>query len=161
MKALSITLTLLLSYSCHGELYRCTSVSGKLTYSDHPCGNKAEAYQPPKEMGLSLKSISPPKSYPKKYNVKNTPTSTACNKLTPTQLRNLRVKRQFKKGIPTTAIEKRFGKADIINSGKGHVQSWHYKSERVKRSFKFEEDCLVNWSEKFNGKKSQLSKYQQ
>ncbi len=161
MKALSITLTLFLSYSCYGELYRCTSVSGKLTYSDNPCSNKAEAYQLPEEMGLSLKSITPPKSYYKKHNVKKTSTSISCNKLTPTQIRNLRVKRQFKKGMPTTAIEKRFGKADIVNSGKGNVQTWHYKSERVNRSFKFEEDCLVSWNEKFKGKKSQLSKYQQ
>ena len=163
MKALSITLTLFLSYSCHGELYRCSSDSGQLTYSDSPCSNNPKAYQPQQEMGLTLKTISAPSSYNKKVILKKTNSSTSnnCNQLSPTQIRNLRVKRQFKKGMPTTAIEKRFGKADIVNSGKGNVQTWHYKSERVNRSFKFEEDCLISWNEKFKGKKSQLSKYQQ
>ncbi len=161
MKALSITLTLLLSYSCHGELYRCSNDSG-ITYSDSPCSNNAQAYQPPQEMGLTLKTINAPSSYNKNIISKKTnkSTSSACNQFSPTQLRNLRVKRQLKKGMPATNIEKRFGKPTMVKSSKGS-EAWHYKSERVQRTFKFKDKCLVSWSEKFIGKKSQLSKYQQ
>ena len=163
MKALSITLTLLLSYSCHGELYRCSSDSGKLTYSDSPCSNNAESYQPQQEMGLTLKTIKAPTSYYKNKTLKKSSNSilNTCNQFTPTQLRNLRVKRQFKKGMPATNIEKRLGKAHIVKSGKGNNEAWYYKSERVQRTFKFQNKCLISWSEKFKGKKSQLSKYQQ
>ena len=162
MKALFITLTLLLSYSCHGELYRCSNDSGELTYSDSPCSNNAQAYQPPPEMGLTLKAISAPSSYNKNIASKKikTSTSSTCNLFTPTQLRNLRVKRQLKKGMPATNIEKRFGKPTIVKSSKGS-ETWHYKSERVLRTFYFKDECLVSWREKFKGKKSQLSKYQQ
>ena len=161
MKASSITLTLLLSYSCHGELYYCNN-DNVITYSYSPCSNNAQAYQPPPEMGLMLKAISPPSSYNKNIASKKIkiPNSSTCNLFTPTQLRNLRVKRQLKKGIPATNIEKRFGTPTIVNSSKGS-EIWHYKSERVLRIFKFKDECLVSWREKFKGKKSQLSKYQQ
>ncbi|MEH6347694.1 MAG: hypothetical protein V7785_21540 [Bermanella sp.] len=162
MKAFSIILTLFLSYSCYGELYRCSNDSG-ITYSDSPCSNNAQAYQPPQEMGLTLKTINAPSSYNKNVIPKKTnkSISSACNQFSPTQLRNLRVKRQLKKGIPATNIEKRFGKPVIVKSSKANSEVWHYKSERVQRTFKFQHECLVSWSEKFKGKKSQLSKYQQ
>lgn len=164
MKFLLLSLVLPLYLFCassFAELYRCIDASGDTIFSDSSCGPNSQTYQSKQTMALKLKTIKSLKS-PVKIKKRNSQSSSnkiaTCKTFTSTQLRNLRVKEKFEKGMPASAIQKRFGKAnEIITSN--NKQTWFYKGDRLNRTFKFKNTCLTSWKEKWTGKKSKLSKY--
>ena len=163
MKTLYFIVIMFVSGLCQGEIYRCLDEYSNITFMDTPCHSQSRPYEIKQSMALKLKTIDEPKflkaknKRPRKSDLK----SSSCQRFSATQLRNLRVKDQFQKGMPSSAIVKRFGKAQVNNSSANNQQTWIYKSTRVKRTFKFKDDCLTSWKEKWHGKKSKLSKYQQ
>jgi hypothetical protein len=107
----------------------------------------------------SLKTIKNPNfestSQPKKANTKK----ASCPHFTTTELRNLKVKDQFIKGLPNHYIAKRLGNPNSTENS-GNNEKWKYKSDFAWREFKFTKGCLVSWKIKWKKDKSQLSKYQ-
>ncbi len=162
MKFHTITLLLFLSALSHGELYRCIDEKNKTTFSDTPCSPSAEKYQSKQRMTLKLKTIDAPKISRPKINLKNNSHSQAksCKTFTSTQLRNLRVKDKFEKGMPASAIHKRLGQANDVRATSNNKETWKYWGARVNRTFKFKDDCLLSWNENYKGQKSELNKYQ-
>lgn len=144
---------------------------GKVHFSDRLCSETAERY----EMKAPLQSwqTKPPSTGENELlkqfenNKKPQQKSTAqtlpkgCKSFTRTQLRNLRVKEEFKSGIPKHEISKRFGTPDRKDVKSGNRERWLYRSDRVSRTFNFLNECLVNWKEHWKKPKSKLSKYNQ
>jgi len=160
MKTLYCLVIMLVSGLCHGQVYRCLNEHSEITFIDTPCDSQSQPYEIKQRMALKLKNIDAPKVNKKTKSPANkSSNSTSCPRFSATQLRNLRVKDQFQKGMPATAIVKRFGKAQQVQ-GTPSKQTWIYKSPRVKRTFKFKDNCLLSWKEKWQGKKSKISKYQ-
>jgi hypothetical protein len=62
------------------------------------------------------------------------------------------------KGLPSSEIIKRFGKPDKKEGSTGK-ESWLYKKDTYKLEFKFNDDCLLSWKEKWYKKKSKINKY--
>jgi len=163
MKILYCLVIMLVSGLCHGQVYRCLNEHSEITFIDTPCDPQSQPYEIKQTMALKLKDIDAPSivRIKAKSSAKKSSPSANCPRFSATQLRNLRVKDQFEKGMPATAIMKRFGKAQQIQNKPNNKQTWVYKSSRVRRTFKFKDDCLLSWQEKWKGKKSKLSKYQQ
>ena len=162
MKILYITLIALVSSLCHGQVYRCLNEKSEITFAATPCDSQSQPYQVKQGMALKLKTIDAPNGTNKttKAATNTPPKNASCASFSATQLRNLRVKKQFQKGMPAAAIIKRFGKAQRVKHKPKQQQVWIYKSARVQRTFKFKNDCLSSWREKWQGKKSKLGKYQ-
>ncbi len=160
MKVLLFVLLLFPAFS-QAELYRCVNAAGDTIFSDSHCGPSSQTYQSKQSMALKLKTIKTPKPSAKtnkRHNPNLSNKIAACKTFTSTQLRNLRVKEKFEKGMPSSAIKKRFGKANEVITSNNN-QTWYYKGKRLKRTFKFKDTCLISWKEKWTGKKSKLSKY--
>ena len=159
MKTLYFLMIMLVSGLCHGQVYRCLNEHSEITFIDTPCDSQSQPYEIKQEMTLKLKNIDATKVNKKTKSPANKSSKSAsCPRFSATQLRNLRVKDQFQKGMPATAIVKRFGKAQQVQ-GAPNKQTWIYKSPRVQRTFKFKDNCLLSWKEKWQGKKSKISKY--
>ena len=160
---LSSTLLLFLfPLNSHGELYRCLSASGQTEFTSTPCNHTAQPYKIKNNHSLKLKDIQPPtyKTKTPKNKTHASKKSKACHPFTATELRNLRVKDRFKKGMPASSITKRFGAPEKVITKSGNAETWKYKGDRVKRTFQFKDNCLLNWKVKWHGKKSKISKYQ-
>lgn len=146
--------------SSHAELFKCKDAQGNTHFSDLPCSDSATPYQlKNNSTRLTLKTIELPEEFEKKTIKQKPLENNFCPRFTSTELRNLKVKREFKKGLPIAEIEKRYGRAPemVMN---GNTEKWVYQTEHVKRTFLFKNGCLSQWREKYFGEKSQISKYQ-
>jgi hypothetical protein len=144
----------LLSFHTQAELYRCEASSGQIQFTDKPCPATGNIYQP-KAVMTNYKTIKLPKQQRNESPTKN---QQQCPFLTSTEIRNLRVKEQFKKGLTQEHIQQRLGKADNINNNKDK-STWVYAGKHVKRIFRFKHSCLISWKEKWKDKESQISKF--
>ncbi len=160
----TIFILFILPVNSYGELYRCLNDKGQTEFSGTPCDENTQPYKIKNNPTLKFEDIKPLRySKPKasKNNKQASKKSKLCRFFTSTELRNLRVKDQFKKGMPAPSIAKRFGVPEEVDTKSGNKEIWKYKSDRLKRTFKFKDDCLVSWKIKWHGQKSQISKYQQ
>lgn len=153
MKA-KLILFSILSFQAHAELYRCETSSGQVQFTDQPCPNSGSSYQP-KAIMTDYKTVKLPKYQGHRPSIKK---RQNCPFLSSTEIRNLRVKSQFKKGLTQENIQQRLGKADDTSNHKDN-STWVYKGQYVKRTFQFKHGCLISWKERWKGKESQISKY--
>ena len=151
-----VLILLLFTYQAQAELYRCTSVSGKIQYTDKACPEAGASYQP-KAVMTNYKTIKPVKLHSKKSATSTKTQNQPCPFFSSTELRNLRVKGEFKKGLTRADIEKRLGNADDISNSK-NKSTWVYNSKNVKRIFRFKHGCLTAWKEKWNRNVSKVDK---
>jgi hypothetical protein len=148
-------LLLTISITAQAELYRCESQTGEIQFTDQPCATSGSTYEPSAVM-TNYKTIQVPKSHDQHATSKKL---QACPFISSTELRNLKVKDQFKKGLTQDHIQQRLGKADDILSNK-NKSTWIYEGTHVKRTFRFKDACLVGWKEKWKqGQESQISKF--
>ena len=85
--------------------------------------------------------------------------AATCPFFTSTQLRNMRVKRQFETGVSEANLLKLLGPADR-KSGASHNETWIYTGERMDYQFKFKQGCLISWKEKWKTKKkTEIDRY--
>lgn len=148
-----LALALLISPLCHAELFRCKDAQGKSHYSDLPCSATATPYQLQNNSSrTTLKTIELPADFEQKAIKQQTLKNNFCPRFSSTELRNLKVKREFKKGMPIDEIDKRYGRPPemVVN---GDTEKWIYQNEHAKRTFIFKNGCLTNWREKFFGEK--------
>lgn len=144
-----------ISFNAHSELYRCNALSGEVQFTDQPCKNTGSTYTP-KQVMTKYKTI---KTIQSKSSEKPSIKKNSCPFLTSTELRNLKVKDQFKKGLTQEYIKRRLGKADQITNSK-NKSTLVYSGNYVKRVFNFKNGCLTSWKEKWKkGKESKISKF--
>ena len=144
----------------HGEIYKCTTASGDVTFSDSPCTQKSEIFIPSPVM-TSLKDIKPPPlTSPVEKRKHTKQQALACPHFTTTELRSLRVKDQYKIGLTKSEISKRLGEP-YESKKSGSLEKWKYKTQNAVRDFTFKDGCLTQWKERWLGDKSRLSKYQE
>lgn len=138
-------------------LYKCQA-SGRVTYQYMPCQDANLPLTLPEVM-TPLVDVDPKFSTstpPKKSKAKK---KSACKFFTSTQLRNMRVKRQFESGLNQKDLKKLLGKADKT-SGSENNQVWIYEGERMNYQFKFKKGCMVSWKEKWKTKKkTEIDRY--
>ena len=152
---LRFILFILFSFNTNAELYRCETPIGDIQFTDQPCQASGSTYKP-KAVMTNYKSIEPVKLKPKKKLITH---KNQCPFFTSTELRNLKVKDQFKKGLTQEYIQRRLGKADDISSNKSK-STLVYSGNYVKRVFNFKNGCLTSWKEKWKkGKESKISKF--
>lgn len=154
MRILSLALLVLSSVS-HADLYKCIDTEGVTVFTDKKCKLAGGVFKP-KPVMTSYKSVTLPLTKIKSAPDKSVKTKGACPFFTSTELRNLRVKEEYKKGMPKSEIKKRYGKADDIESAGNNKEKWKYKGKRFKRTFNFKEGCLSSWTKKVIGKKSKI-----
>ena len=153
-------LLFLVSLQAQGEIYKCTMTSGEIHFQDIPCMNSSESYSPPPVM-TPLKTIKEPKFISSTHNKSHDKKkSKVCPHFTTTELRNLKVKDKFKKGLSVEHIFNRLGTPNSKESS-GKNEKWKYKSDHVWREFKFKNTCLISWKVNWRHGKSQIGKYQQ
>jgi len=165
----STTLRLLVlvvfSVFAKAELYHCEDVSGRITVTDRPCvgATRYEVINPIQT--LMIKAPSPAekqflKSVENSQSQKPSKTMPdSCRRFSSTELRNLRVKDDFEKGMPQSEIKKRFGLPDLTEMKTDGSEKWVYQSERVNRVFRFKHACLLAWTERWKKTRSKMSKY--
>ena len=146
----------LFTYQVQAELYRCTGANGKIQYTDQACPESGASYQP-KAVMTNYKTIKPFKIHSKKSSTRPKTQNQPCPFFSSTELRNLRVKGEFKKGLTTKDIEKRLGKADDIRHD-NDKSIWQYHNKNVKRLFRFKHNCLTGWKEKWSKNVSKVNK---
>ena len=129
------------------QIFLCTDASGKKNYTDAPCSDtKAKgARYTPKTQTTSLKTIQLPTEL---SNKKVKTAKTACPFFSSHELRNMRVKGLYKKGLSMAHIEKRFGKPHHTDAISDIKERWFYNEVKAERQFKFKNGCLVSWKEK-------------
>ena len=149
-------IVLIFIFPTQAELYRCTSPSGKIQYTDQACPDSGSPYKP-KSVMTNYKTIKPVKLHSKKSATSAKDQKQQCPFFSSTELRNLRVKGEFKKGLTRADIEKRLGTADDISNNK-NKSTWVYNSKNVKRIFRFKHGCLTAWKEKWNRNVSKVDK---
>ncbi|MGR6871322.1 DUF4124 domain-containing protein [Pseudomonas sp. HK3] len=152
-----ILMLIILTSQAQAELYRCESSTGQIQYTDQPCTETGTTYKP-KPVMTHYKTIKTPKFHHKKTSTNTSSNNQPCPFISSTELRTLRVKDTYKKGLTQAQIKQRLGKADDINNSK-NSSTWVYKGEYVKRSFRFKNGCLISWKEKWKGKESKISKF--
>ena len=82
-----VLILLLFTYQAQAELYRCTSVSGKIQYTDKACPEAGASYQP-KAVMTNYKTIKPFKTLPKKTTSTAKDKKQQCQFFSSTELRN-------------------------------------------------------------------------
>jgi hypothetical protein len=140
------------------DLYKCIDTNGQITFTDQACIQSGDTFKP-KPIMTNYKSISFTQkrvSTKKTGSNKNIKMKSACACLTSTELRNLRVKQEYKKGMASTEIKKRYGKPNQITSSGNNKEKWEYKDKRFNRAFSFSNGCLTSWKKKAVGKKSKI-----
>ena len=162
IKRLSILLlsALTLSSVSSTQVYLCANEQGKQQYSDVPCGHDAKTYTA-KEPATKFKEVKINKTSMNKSDAKNrqAATNNDCPFFSHTQLRSLRVKETFQRGLPMKVISTRYGNPDERDETGENKETWKYKGERLNREFKFKHGCLVSWKEKWTKSKTYFKKY--
>jgi|GEM_PF-1737719 len=141
----------------NAQVYLCAGEPGKQQYSDVPCGQNAKPYTA-KEPATKFKEVKIEKPY-KAENSQQASKTKACPFFSHTQLRSLRVKDDFAKGLPMKVITTRYGKPDEREQINEEKEKWKYKGEKLNREFKFKNGCLISWKHKWLGSKTYFSKY--
>ena len=145
----------LFSSIAHSELYRCLLTNGTYQYTDTPCSTSGSTYEPTTNI-TQYKDIEDVKI---KQRFKSSPsTQSTCPHFSSTELRNLRVKDEFKKGLSQDHIKQRFGEPTGTTSSKRKTV-FSYKNNNVSRIFRFKDGCLIGWKETWKNKESQISKF--
>lgn len=129
------------------QVFLCTDTNGKKHYTDSPCTTsqgKGARYTP-KTQTTSLKTIQLPTEL---SNKKVNTAKTVCPFFSSHELRNMRVKGLYKKGLSMAHIEKRFGKPHHTDAITDIKERWFYNEVKAERQFKFKNGCLVSWKEK-------------
>jgi hypothetical protein len=144
------------------DLYKCTDTSGQVGFTDKPCANSTsktntDNQYTPKSSITSFKELDI-KQHKLKKPVKKK-SKKSCAFFSSTQLRHLRIKQSYKKGLPASAIVKRFGKPTKIEQTGDNKERWKYKEINYSLIFNFKDRCLTSWKEKWHGKKSKINKY--
>lgn len=147
-------LILLLSLQAQGEIHKCIDPTGSVSYQAYPCQTEENsvAYEP-KAIETKYKTI-PNVKIKQSKSVKKNQKQNSCPFIPSYELRNLRVKDQYKIGIKKQDIRKRLGQPTSMKKNK-----WTYLGNHVNRTFNFKNGCLTQWKEKWKGKESQISKY--
>lgn len=153
---LRVLMLILFTHHAQAELYRCASADGKTKFTDQLCTESGSTYHP-KAVMTNYKTIKPFKTHSKKTTSTTKNQKQQCPFFSSTELRNLRVKGEFKKGLTRADIEKRLGNADDITNSK-NKSTWVYNNKNVKRIFRFKHGCLTGWKEKWNGNVSKVDK---
>lgn len=142
-----ILLILMFAQHSHGQVFLCTDMNGKQNYTDSPCADtqsKGTTYIP-KTQTTSLKTINLPASLSvKKPKIKK----ANCPFFSSHELRNMRVKGLYKKGLSMIHIEKRFGTPHHTDAISDIKERWFYNEPKMERQFKFKHGCLTSWKEK-------------
>lgn len=154
---LRVLILFLFTYQVQAELYRCTSANGKIQYTDLACPDTGARYQP-KAIMSNYKAIKAVNAHNKSKPSKNSDKNQTCPFFSSTELRTLRVKDEYKKGLTQTHIEHRLGAADDITTNK-NKSNWVYNGDNVNRIFRFKDGCLTGWKERWKGKESKISKF--
>lgn len=152
-----IAILLLVSHTVTADLFKCFDENGNVNFTDQPCKLSGDKFAPNPTM-TKYKHVSVYES----KNQKDTQQSnkpSSCPFISSTELRNLRVKQEYKMGIPKEEISKRFGHPDETSSRGDSNETWFYKNKKYKLVFKFKDDCLSSWKEKWFSKKNRIDKY--
>ncbi len=157
LKLLLFTLFIFHTTYAFSDLYRCENESGQVRFTDQPCPHQGQTFQP-KSVMTPYKTIQPISSTQSKTETAKKNQEHSCPFFSSSELRNLRVKDQYKKGLTPEHIKARLGKPHDITSS-NNKETWHYTSEHVSRTFRFKKGCLSGWREKWKGKESQISKF--
>lgn len=157
IKRVLLTFFIFHTANVSSELYRCENESGQIRFTDQPCPNQGQAFIPQSVM-TPYKTINSVKSKHTKSATQKDAMKSVCPFFSSTELRNLRVRDEYKKGLTPNHIHARLGKPNDITSSKDK-ETWHYASEHVTRTFRFKKGCLSGWKEKWKGKESQISKF--
>lgn len=152
-----IIILLLISHTVSADLFKCRDENDNVIFTDQPCRFSGDTFQP-KPIMTKYKSVSINKSK-KSNNVQQGTKPNSCAFISSTELRNLRVKQEYKIGIPKGEISKRFGHPDEISTSGKLNETWIYKNKKFKLVFKFKDGCLSNWKQKWFGKKNRIDKY--
>jgi hypothetical protein len=162
-------LIIIYSQVVYADIYKCENKQGLAIFTDRPCllpGNDsssiADKLYTPKADIISLKELDIKKSKYKKGKRKHRKNKKSdCVFFSSTELRTLRVKQRYKKGMPAADIKKRFGKPTAIQKIGTNKQKWTYKKSNYILKFNFKDQCLFSWKETWQGKKSKIDKYRE
>ena len=156
MKHYSLFIIFICSHT-HADIFKCIDQQNKVIYTDQPCETPSEAFTPPSIM-TNYKHVTID-TFTKIKKLKSKPKETTCPFISTTEMRNLRVKQEYKTGLPKIEITKRFGAPNETASSGSNNETWIYKNKKYKLEFKFKNGCLSHWKEKWFGKKSPIDKY--
>jgi hypothetical protein len=162
-------LIIIYSQVVYADIYKCTDKQGLAIFTDRPCllsdtdsSSIADKLYTPNADIISLKELDIKKSKYKKGKRKHRRNKKSnCVFFSSTELRTLRVKQRYKKGMPAADIKKRFGKPTIIEKTSTDKQKWTYKKSNYILKFTFKDQCLFSWKETWHGKKSKIDKYRE
>lgn len=153
--AFSLGLLLLASHTPANPLFKCED-KDRIAYQSTPCKGDPLPLDLPEVM-TPLMDVHPDFKPAKKKQIKKN--AATCPFFTSTQLRNMRVKRQFETGVSEANLLKLLGPADR-KSGASHNETWIYTGERMDYQFKFKQGCLISWKEKWKTKKkTEIDRY--
>jgi len=145
----------LFSIFSHGELYRCQQANGTYQFTYTPCPKSGSTYQPETNI-TQYKDI---ENVEMKTRFKaQSSHQQECPFFTSTELRNLRVKDEFKQGLTEAHIKQRFGEPTNTTTSKSKTV-FSYKDNHVNRIFRFKDGCLTGWKETWKNKESKISKF--
>lgn len=136
-----------LSLNAFSQVYKCLDQNNKTYYSDSYCEN-AEAYESKHHVG-TLKTISIPYQNKTSPPHKNKSNRKTCPFISTTEVRNLKVKNEFQKGLTMENIVERYGEPHEREESGKNKEKWKYKDEKKKLEFKFKHDCLQSWKRKW------------
>jgi hypothetical protein len=162
-------LIIIYSQVVYADIYKCTNKQGLAIFTDRPCllsgtnsSSIADKLYTPKADIISLKELDIKKSkYRKKRRKHLKNKKSDCVFFSSTELRTLRVKQRYKKGMHAADIKKRFGKPTAIEKIGTDKQKWTYKKSNYILKFNFKDQCLSSWKERWHGKKSKIDKYRE
>ncbi|MFT6153689.1 MAG: hypothetical protein ACJAYK_000177 [Crocinitomicaceae bacterium] len=171
IQILIYTPALIIIYSqvVYADIYKCTDKQGLAIFTDRPCllsgtdsSSIADKLYIPKADIISLKELDIKKSkYRTERRTHRENKKSDCVFFSSTELRTLRVKQRYKKGMPAADIKKRFGKPTAIQKTGTDKQKWTYKKSNYILKFNFKDQCLSSWKETWHGKKSKIDKYRE
>lgn len=155
-------LAILTCRESHSEVYKCLAENGRISFSQTPCLDTEEKQIfKPSPITTKYKDIKIIQPNSNKTNIRKKEDNNSCPHIGSTELRNLRVKQQYTKGLPEKEIVRRFGKAHSIITNSTDTSTWEYKSDSYKLEFTFKHGCLKKWKEKWHREKSRIDKYRE
>jgi hypothetical protein len=162
-------LIIIYSQVVYADIYKCTDKQGLAIFTDKPCllsgtepSSTTDNLYTPKADIISLKVLDIKKGKYKKERIKYRKNKKSdCIFFSSTELRTLRIKQRYKKGMPAADIKKRFGKPTVIEKIGTDKQKWIYKKSNYVLKFNFKDQCLSSWKETWHGKKSKIDKYRE
>lgn len=142
-----LTLLSCLSLNGYSQVYKCLDKNNKTYYSDNLC-DQAEVYESKQHVG-TLKTINTRYQNSTSQSPKNKPDQKTCPFISTTEVRNLKVKNEFQKGLTMESIIDRYGEPHEREETGKNKEKWKYKDEKQKLEFKFKHGCLQSWKRKW------------